>query len=286
MNAIVEPGVRDSLLRYAERRLPRADAEDVVQQALCDAMQSEGQSLSAPEQRRWLMTIVKRRVIDWFRARRLTAPVEESTAMTTPEEAIIARDLLRRIDEDVNSEGRRTLDWMMREHDGESLQSIAEEQRFTATALRQRIHRLRVSLRAHHYAAAFALLLALGIVAARAHHEEIAAEPATSSTVTVGDARGVYRVTSLSIDKASPADRVLFETFRNARVRADGNRIIVEGPAKTMTLNVANRPDDHTIVIHTSQGNESLTMARAATGDLVIRANSARFTGEVHLHRE
>ena len=51
---------------------------------------------------------------------------------------------------------------MVREHEGENLSSIAAEERFSAAALRQRIHRLRSSLRAHHYAAAIALLLALG----------------------------------------------------------------------------------------------------------------------------
>src|SRR4051812_551180 len=67
---LADSGLRSVLLRHAKRSLPTADAEDVVQQALCDAMAARRQPGQNAEVAPWLMTILKRRICDWFRAPR------------------------------------------------------------------------------------------------------------------------------------------------------------------------------------------------------------------------
>ena len=282
MNVMATPGVRASLLRYAQRRLPREDAEDVVQQALCDAL-----GIAAPEtpgeQTRLLMTIVKRRVVDWYRARRPSTPIADDDVTTAPENAWLARDLLRRIEEEASPTDRRALDWLVREHEGESLTAIAEEERFTPVALRQRIHRLRASLRAHHLAIAVALLLGLGFFA-KTRHEAIGIDP--ESTFVVGDARGIYRIEALSVTEATPAERVLLESYRGGLVRVEGDRIVALG-AQSTTLGVVARPSDESLVVRTPQGREyQVSIQRGSTGDLILTTKGASFRGELRLRRE
>ena len=78
-------------------------------------------------------------------------------------------------------EPRRTLEWMIREGDGEKLESIAESEQIPGPRLRKRVSRLRRHLRAE-WKKEIALLAALGIVAvliwlARRGHEPVAHEP-------------------------------------------------------------------------------------------------------------
>lgn len=228
------------------------------------------------------MTIVKRRVCDWYRSRRPTSPVPEDLGSVVPENAIVARDLLRRIDEEASSSDRRTLGWLVREHDGESLLHIAAEERFAAPCIRQRIRRLRVSLRMQHLAATFALLLAISVFAS-SRPAEITADP--SVTAVMGDARGTYRITALSMTDGSAADRALLEGLRLGRVRIENDRIVVEG-ATTIRLQVAGARGGDVFVVRTSSGAEETIRLRKDGSALVIVSAGGPLRGEVRLERE
>ena len=78
------------------------------------------------------------------------------------------------------NENQKTLDWMLREGDGEKLESIAETERLPPPRVRQRVSRLRRHFK-EHWQRETMLLVALGIVAsaillllARSRHEPIA----------------------------------------------------------------------------------------------------------------
>jgi DNA-directed RNA polymerase specialized sigma24 family protein len=134
------------------------DPEDVVQQAICDALAVEAVPAEREEIPKWFFSIVHRRVVDRFRRQWRAQAVElsEVPCHIDPE----GRDLLQRLDRDLTDDARRrTLGWLLREHAGESLKDIADELALDAAALRQRICRLRRELRAKYLAALSVLLL-------------------------------------------------------------------------------------------------------------------------------
>lgn len=136
----------------------REDPEDVVQQAICDALAVEAVPTEHDELPKWFQAIVHRRVVDRFRRqeRSRTAELLEVPCQSDPE----GRDLLQRLERDLTDDARRkTLGWLLREHAGESLKDIANELALDAAALRQRICRLRRELRAKYLVALSVLLL-------------------------------------------------------------------------------------------------------------------------------
>jgi len=61
--SLVDPSFRRALVRYARRRVPAADVEDVVQETLCDTLAAAA-PLSNAELLRWSLTILRRRIAD------------------------------------------------------------------------------------------------------------------------------------------------------------------------------------------------------------------------------
>jgi DNA-directed RNA polymerase specialized sigma24 family protein len=155
---IAHPQTSASLRTYARLRGLTDTADDLVQTVLCEALAAPAVPLEPSELPRWVTGIARHKVVDERRRRaRATAAEAEPVSNPTPE----ASDLLRRIGEEVEDEAdRRTLEWVMREHAGESLFEIAREEALNASTLRQRICRLRRQLRARYL---FPLLLALGV---------------------------------------------------------------------------------------------------------------------------
>lgn len=162
-----DPALRRSLEDMVRRRAPAGEVDDIVQNTLIEALASP----SAPEEsealRRWVFGIARHKIADYHRkARREGGELPELEAESAPHGA---RDLLSWAERELppGQGGKETLDWLLREGDGEKLESIAASEKLPAPRVRQRVTRLRQHYRARWaaQAAAVAALLAAAIVA-------------------------------------------------------------------------------------------------------------------------
>ncbi len=135
---------RDALLAMVRRRVPPADADDVVQAALTEAVASTDRPREREEARRWIWGVARNKVADYHRRQRreVVGAVPEQVA---PRAAEAERDLLRWAVGELppDSDTRRTFEWLLREGDGETLEAIAEEARLPPPQVRQRVSRMR-----------------------------------------------------------------------------------------------------------------------------------------------
>jgi len=155
---------RRTLLGIVRKRVPERDVEDIVQATLTEAL-----SPSAPKEdaalQRWLIGVARNKIADRYRrGAKESFEVPDVAAESAPHSA---RDLARWAERALPADGEepeRTLEWMMREGDGEKLESIAESEQIPAPRVRKRVSRLRSHLRAQ-WKKELALLAALGVVA-------------------------------------------------------------------------------------------------------------------------
>lgn len=159
---VIGPDLRSALVAMVRRRVPERDVEDIVQTALAEAFESPHAPADAEALRRWLFGVAKNKVVDYHRKRgRETFEVPEISEEPAPH---AESDLLRwakdRLPE--GDDAHTTLDWMLREGEGEKLEAIAEAERLPAPRVRQRVSRLRRHFRTH-WAKEVALLAALGV---------------------------------------------------------------------------------------------------------------------------
>lgn len=147
-------------------RVPTDEAEDIVQTALTEALTAPALPGDAEDVRKFVWGIVRHKVVDFHRRGRREAPHED---VDIPESAPRHedRDLLRWAERELpeGEEAVKTLDWMLREGDGEKLESIADDEKLPAPRVRQRVSRLRRHLKlrwALVAATLTALLVALG----------------------------------------------------------------------------------------------------------------------------
>lgn len=168
------------------------DADDLVQTVLCDALAVQAVPAEVADLPRFVTGIARRKVADErrHRARWKRAELPELAVTTVPE----ATDLLARIDASLTEpEQRRSLEWLLREHAGDSLLEIAREQALHPATLRQRICRLRRHLRAVHVWP-LALLLALGFSVALLEPARTAFPPSANTVRALAPFEGTWRV--------------------------------------------------------------------------------------------
>ena len=156
------PQLRESLRSLVRRRVPRQDADDVLQAVLCDALAAENVPQVADEIPRWLMAIARHKVADFHR-RASRERVADGVEARSPFDPVEERDLLSRVAaaESAGSAGE-TLRWAVREWTGVPLSEIAVEVELPAEVVRQRVSRLRRKLRAK-WLMAIVALLAIGV---------------------------------------------------------------------------------------------------------------------------
>lgn len=162
---LASPATRRLLRRYVARRVPACDVDDVVQATLCDAVASARAPSEAVDLQRWLLSIARFKVADAHRAasRSPLAEVSDVPAPALPIEALsLACWAERQLPP--GDVARRTLQWMMREAEGDKLEAIAADERLPATRVRQRISRLRRWMR-ERWVAELAAVAALGLLA-------------------------------------------------------------------------------------------------------------------------
>jgi RNA polymerase sigma factor (sigma-70 family) len=164
-----------ALTRYVRSRVPGDDADDVVQATLADALAAREAPDDEREIKLWVYGIARNKVADFFRRGRrevLRDPnvVDEDAAPESAGNAGAAgaRDLLRWAKRELpTGEGAEsTLEWMIREGEGEKLEAIAAEANVPAPRVRQRVARLRRHFRARWAAQIAAALAVVGLAIA------------------------------------------------------------------------------------------------------------------------
>jgi DNA-directed RNA polymerase specialized sigma24 family protein len=175
--ALGQPALRRYLEGYVRRRVRPCDADDTVQAVLCAALEARRVPEDDEELRRWVTGIARKKIAALFTlasraslSREESQDTSEAPASAAPVEAIaLVAWAEREAAAHAGETAARTLAWMAREGEGEKLESIAAEEKESATLVRQRVSRLRRWLRARwsvEIAAAIGAVVAIAILAA------------------------------------------------------------------------------------------------------------------------
>lgn len=174
-----DPRLRSALMAMVRRRVPAGEVEEIVQATLTEAIASSHRPEDGEPLRKWVHGIARHKIADFHRrSRREELGVDDDVVSTAHETAHgsahesahesshDAVDLLRWAEREAPDQpgAERTLEWMMREGEGEKLESIALSDAVPAPQVRQRVSRMRRHFRARwaaQIAAAAAALIAL-----------------------------------------------------------------------------------------------------------------------------
>ncbi|HET7541404.1 MAG TPA: sigma factor [Polyangiaceae bacterium] len=161
---LADPALREGLLKYARRRLPPAEVEDLVQNTLTEALIAANAPSDPADFRRWVRGIARHKIADSHRRRGrlplLAADVDQNAAEPRAS-APSTSELSQWIESELpkTEHARATLHWLLREGDGETLDEIARDVDLPAPRVRQRVSRLR-----RHFHARWLALGAAGLV--------------------------------------------------------------------------------------------------------------------------
>jgi RNA polymerase sigma factor (sigma-70 family) len=145
---LADPALRSAVEAAVRRRVRGDDAEDVVQATLADVLSAAEVPEDAEEFRRFVFGVARNKVFDHFRRQRRESEGLDDHDPAGPEAPLSARDILRWAEEELpDSESKNTLEWMLREGDGEKLEHIARDAQVPAPRVRKRVSRLRKFLR-------------------------------------------------------------------------------------------------------------------------------------------
>jgi DNA-directed RNA polymerase specialized sigma24 family protein len=157
------PDLRAALVAMVRKRVPDSEVEDIVQQALAEAIESPHAPKESEALRRWIFGVAKNKVVDYHRrAGRESFDMPDVAGTPAPH---VEADLLRWAERNLpdGAENQKTLDWMLREGEGEKLESIAESEKLPPPRVRQRVSRLRRHFK-ENWQREVALLAALGVI--------------------------------------------------------------------------------------------------------------------------
>ncbi len=145
---LADPSLRRDVEAAVRRRVRGEDAEDVVQATLADVLAAPRVPEADDEFRRFVFGVARNKVFDHFRRQRRQAEGFDDNETAGPEAPLSERDILRWAEGELpDSESKHTLEWMLREGDGEKLEHIARDAKLPATRVRKRVSRLRRLLR-------------------------------------------------------------------------------------------------------------------------------------------
>jgi len=221
---VADPALREGLLKYARRRLPPGEVEDLVQSTLTEALVADNAPSDPTSFRRWVHGIARHKIADSYRQRgRLPIPspdLDLSAADSRPWTGELSQWIESELPK--TDSAQATLHWLLREGDGESLDEIARDVDLPAPRVRQRVSRLRRHFHARWLAlgaAGLVLLLGAGTLTYRALRpaaipQEIAREPITPferARILRHDALqrcalGAYRECIAALDEARALD--------------------------------------------------------------------------------
>ena len=157
------PDLRSALVAMVRKRVPESEVEDIVQCALAEAIESPHAPTDSESLRRWIFGVAKNKVVDYHRrAGRESFDLPDVPGTPAPH---LEADLLRWAERNLpeGDENQKTLDWMLREGEGEKLESIAASEKLPPPRVRQRVSRLRRHFK-ENWQREVALLAALGVI--------------------------------------------------------------------------------------------------------------------------
>jgi DNA-directed RNA polymerase specialized sigma24 family protein len=248
---LADAGTLNFLAAFVRRRVPAPWSEDVVQSVLCSAL--EASAPPAPHALRgWLAGIARHKIADFHRRARREAPrFEALTDLHAPANgvgaSVEARDLLARAEAFVESDReRRTLEWMVRAHEGEALEDIAHDESLPAPLVRQRVTRLRRALRAALLAAAALAIAALVASSGRSRREAIAPEsvlplqslPRQAAASPLEAVQGRWRVRDVSCGAEAPAAACVAARLAQLDVNGTHATLLLGGVRREALLRV------------------------------------------------
>lgn len=145
---LADPALRRAVEAAVRRRVRGDEAEDVVQATFTDVLSASQLPEDDEELRRFVFGVARNKVFDHFRRQKRQAQQLDDDDAEGGEQPLSARDMLRWAEGELSdSEARATLEWMLREGDGEKLEQIARDARVPAPRVRKRVSRLRKLLR-------------------------------------------------------------------------------------------------------------------------------------------
>jgi DNA-directed RNA polymerase specialized sigma24 family protein len=228
------------------RRVPSSEVEDLVQSVLCEALAAGSIPPDRSEISRWVMGIARHKVADYHRGAgrrtRLEDPTPGEDGRLAAVEGVIVdpaeeRDLLRRVlaASEGSAERVRMLEWMVREHQGDCLARIAEEERLPAPVVRKRLSRFRSQLRARWLLAAAAIIglgLLIGFRSVQPVQDGRGRPIEAPAAGTVMSLRVSEITMPPDLDEARSA--LLESEAALATIHKNGNVIVIQTPARTM----------------------------------------------------
>jgi RNA polymerase sigma factor (sigma-70 family) len=142
---LADPALREALLKFARRRLPPREVDDLVQNTLADALGSPSAPRDEADFRRWIQGIARHKIADLYRRRGRLPPLDTETEAAQPHTGPGAGELSQWIEQELpkTADAKATLHWLLRESEGETLDEIAREAALPAPRVRQRVSRLR-----------------------------------------------------------------------------------------------------------------------------------------------
>jgi DNA-directed RNA polymerase specialized sigma24 family protein len=270
---LADAGTLRLLSTFVRRRVPAGAGDDVVQSVLCSALETGGPD---GEVRPWLLGIARHKIADFHRraARERRGAAAEHPARSDPHEA---RDLLVRAHAMLDASEKRTLEWIVRAHEGEALEEIARAEALAPATVRQRVTRLRRVLRRALLAAA---VVAVALVARRAPQDVIRPDGGSRAGAAGGDVLGLvqgrWRTSDVSCAPSVPraacalATRARVEVHgararlfvgaleRDARLERDGAAVrVVDGDGPPHEVRVT--PHGDALVLSSDLGSVTLT---------------------------
>lgn len=188
---LADPALRKALAEAVARRVPSQEVDEIVQSTLVEALASQTRPTEEGELRRWLFGVARNKVVDFHRRRgREGAPIEAADLAAEDQAPNDAIDLLRWAEREApgGAANARTLEWLLREGEGEKLEDIARAESLPAPQVRQRVARMR-----RHYRARWAMVAAAVVGAAlfvwfRLRDEGEQAKPAPAPSITAPSA--------------------------------------------------------------------------------------------------
>ncbi len=144
-----DPDLRSALVAMVRKRVPESEVEDIVQQALAEAIESPHAPTDSESLRRWIFGVAKNKVVDYHRrAGRESFDLPDVEGTPAPH---VEADLLRWAEKN------------LREGEGEKLESIAASEKLPPPRVRQRVSRLRRHFK-ENWQREVAMLAALGVI--------------------------------------------------------------------------------------------------------------------------
>ena len=146
---LTDAELRASLEGFVRRRCSPSEAADIVQTAIADALAAPTVPADRDGFRRLLFVVARRRLVDHLRRHRREVPSSLELEPAAPGvEPLASSELLQWVERELpQSEDHRTLEWMLREAEGDKLEHIAAEVSLPAPRVRQRVSRLRRRLK-------------------------------------------------------------------------------------------------------------------------------------------